>query len=115
MDPRERSTDVERAAERLRLPRARLGLGVKRLLDMLLAALMIVVLAPLMALVCVLLAGEGGGWLEDRVRLGRDGQPVRLFRFCALPGALGRGLEWLGLRDAPVLFAVLLGRLSFVG
>jgi lipopolysaccharide/colanic/teichoic acid biosynthesis glycosyltransferase len=76
---------------------------------------MLVALSPLLVLVVVLLGVAGGGWLERRERLGRDGRPVRLYRFRTLPGALGRGLELLGARDLPVLLAVLSGRLSFVG
>jgi len=106
---------VERAAERLGLRRARAGLAVKRGLDVLLSLLMLVVLLPVMLLVCVVLAGAGGGWLEHRLRLGRDGRPVRLARFRELPGGLGRALERAGARDVPLLAAVLAGRLSFVG
>src|SRR3954470_19181707 len=115
MDRQDRSPDVEQAAQRLRLPRVRAGLAVKRTLDVLLSLLMLVALLPVMLLVCVLLAGAGGGWLEHRVRLGRDGPPGRLVRFRALPGGFGRGLERLGARDVPLLAAVLIGRLSFVG
>jgi lipopolysaccharide/colanic/teichoic acid biosynthesis glycosyltransferase len=109
------SPDVEQAARRLRRSRARGALAAKRALDVALAALMLVALAPLLAVVCVLLAGAGGGWIEARVLLGRDGRPVRLHRFRALPGALGRALERLGAREAPLLLSVLSGRLSFVG
>jgi lipopolysaccharide/colanic/teichoic acid biosynthesis glycosyltransferase len=109
------SPDVEQAARRLRRPRARNALAAKRAFDVSLAVLMIVALAPLLLLVCVLLGGAGGGWVETRMRLGRDGRPIRLYRFRALPGALGRALERLGARDLPLLLSVLWGRLSFVG
>jgi lipopolysaccharide/colanic/teichoic acid biosynthesis glycosyltransferase len=112
---RAQSPDVEQAARRLRRPRARGALAAKRALDVLLAAVMLVALAPLLALVAVLLGGADGGWLEARVRLGRDGKPMRLYRFRALPGALGGALERLGARELPLLLAVLCGRLSFVG
>jgi lipopolysaccharide/colanic/teichoic acid biosynthesis glycosyltransferase len=115
MDRQDRSPDVQRAAQRLGLRRARAGLAVKRGLDVLLSLLMLVVLAPVTLLVCVLLAGAGGGWLEHRVRLGRDGRPVRLARFRELPGGFGRALERVGARDVPLLTEVLAGRLSFVG
>jgi lipopolysaccharide/colanic/teichoic acid biosynthesis glycosyltransferase len=109
------SPDVEQAARRLRRPRARGALAAKRALDMLLAAAMLVALSPLLVLVVGLLGVTGGGWLEPRMRLGRDGRPVRLYRFRALPGGLGRALERLGARELPLLVAVLFGRLSFVG
>jgi lipopolysaccharide/colanic/teichoic acid biosynthesis glycosyltransferase len=109
------SPDVEQAARRLQRPCARGALAAKRALDVLLAAVMLVALAPLLALVAVLLGGAGGGWVEARVRLGRDGKPMRLYRFRALPGTLGGALERLGARDLPLLLAVLCGRMSFVG
>jgi lipopolysaccharide/colanic/teichoic acid biosynthesis glycosyltransferase len=109
------SPDVEQAARRLRRPRARGALAAKRTLDVLLAAAMLVALAPLLVVLVVLLGVAGGGWLEPRERLGRDGRPIRIYRFRALPGALGRALERLGARELPVLLAILFGRLSFVG
>ncbi len=109
------SPDVEQAARRLRRPRARGALVAKRALDVLLAAVMLVALAPLLLMVGVLLGGAGGGWVEPRMRLGRDGRPIRLYRFRALPGGLGRALERLGARELPLLLSVVCGRLSFVG
>jgi lipopolysaccharide/colanic/teichoic acid biosynthesis glycosyltransferase len=110
------SPQVEHAAERLRRPRTRGALAAKRALDVVLAALMLLALAPLLVLAVLLLGGAGShGWLERRTRLGRDGEPIRLLRFRALPGPLGRGLERLGVRDAPLLLCVLRGRLSLVG
>jgi lipopolysaccharide/colanic/teichoic acid biosynthesis glycosyltransferase len=112
---RAQSPDVEQAARRLRAPRSRGALAAKRALDVLLAGTMLLALAPVLGLVLALLGLTGGGWLEPRMRLGRDGRPIRLYRFRALPGALGRALERLGARELPVLLAVLFGRLSFVG
>src|SRR5207245_2992676 len=66
-------------------------------------------------LVAGLPGAAGGGWIEPRVRLGRDGRPVRLYRFRALPGTFGGALERVGARELPVLLAILSGRLSFVG
>jgi lipopolysaccharide/colanic/teichoic acid biosynthesis glycosyltransferase len=112
----DRSPDVERAAQRLSRPHARAALVAKRLLDVALALLMLVALMPLLAVLIVMLAFGGDGWLEQRVRLGRHGRPVVLSRFRKLPGgAVGRFLERIGVRELPVLFAVLRGRLSFVG
>ena len=87
------------------------------MLDVLLAAVMLVALAPLLVLVVLLLGfgGAEGRWIERTVRLGRDGRPIRLLRFPALPGGLGRALERLGARELPLLLCVLTGRLSFVG
>ena len=114
---RARSPDVEQAAERLRRPRVHAALVAKRALDVLLAAATLLALLALLVLVGLLLAfgGAEGRWIERRVRLGRDGEPVRLLRFPALPGGLGRALERLGARELPLLLCVLTGRLSFVG
>jgi lipopolysaccharide/colanic/teichoic acid biosynthesis glycosyltransferase len=111
-----RSPDVERAAQRLSRPHARVALIAKRLLDVVLAFAMLVALLPLLALVVVMLTFSGDGWLERRVRLGRHGRPVVLSRFRELPGgAFGGFLERIGTRELPLLFAVLRGKLSFVG
>jgi lipopolysaccharide/colanic/teichoic acid biosynthesis glycosyltransferase len=111
-----RSPDVQQAAERLSRPRARIALGTKRLVDIVLASVMIVALLPLFVLVLVLLTFGGDGWLEQRERLGRHGRRVILSRFRELPGGpFGRLLARIGARELPLLFAVLRGRLSFVG
>jgi lipopolysaccharide/colanic/teichoic acid biosynthesis glycosyltransferase len=112
----DRSPDVERAAKRLASPRARAALAAKRTFDIVLALAMLIALLPLLAVIAVLLVLAGEGWTERRVRLGRDGRSVVLTRFRELPGgAVGRALERAGLRELPVLLAVLRGRVSFVG
>lgn len=117
MDRREhRSPDVERAAERLARPRTRVALAVKRLADVLLALAMLVSLLPVLIVVLLILTFAGEGWIERRVRLGRNGRAIVLTRFAELSGgALGRGLERIGARELPLLLAVLRGQLSFVG
>jgi lipopolysaccharide/colanic/teichoic acid biosynthesis glycosyltransferase len=113
----DRSPDVERAAQRLRRPRARASLFAKRLVDVVLAFAMLVALLPLLVVVVFLLLFSGGdGWIETRQRLGRHGRSLVLSRFRELPGgAVGRWLERVGARELPLLYAVLRGRLSFVG
>ena len=112
----DRSPDVARAAQRLGRPRARISLALKRLCDIVLALLMLVALLPLLIVVVLLLAFAGDGWVEKRMRLGRNGRSVVLTRFRELPGgAVGRTLERIGVRELPVLMAVLRGRVSFVG
>jgi lipopolysaccharide/colanic/teichoic acid biosynthesis glycosyltransferase len=110
-----RTTDVEAAALRLQRPVARLALLMKRSLDIALASVMLVALVPLLLVVAVLFAVRHESWFERRVRLGRDGRTLGLARFRPLPGAMGRMLERTGARDVPLLFAVVTGRLSFVG
>jgi lipopolysaccharide/colanic/teichoic acid biosynthesis glycosyltransferase len=117
MDQRlERSPDVERAAQRLARPLTRAGLIAKRVLDVVLAVVMLVALLPLFVVVGALLGFAGDGYIEHRTRLGRHGHPVVLTRFHELPGgAFGRWLERIGARELPLLMAVVRGRLSFVG
>src|SRR4051812_41736875 len=112
----DRSPDVARAAQRLGRPRARISLALKRLCDVVLALVMLVALLPLLIAVVLLLAFAGDGWVEKRMRLGRNGRSVVLTRFRELPGgAFGRSLERIGARELPLLLAVLRGRVSFVG
>lgn len=111
-----RSPDVERAAERLARPRARAALLAKRLLDTVLALVLLVAVLPVLVLVLLMLGFAGEGMVERRTRLGRHGRSVVLTRFQELPGgAVGRWLERAGARELPVLLAVLRGRVSFVG
>jgi lipopolysaccharide/colanic/teichoic acid biosynthesis glycosyltransferase len=110
-----RPPDVARAAERLHRPHARLRLAAKRCLDLALALAMLLALVPLVVLAALLLLLDREGWVERRDRLGRDGLPLGLWRFRPLPGRLGRSLERLGVRELPLLFSVVVGRLSFVG
>lgn len=112
----DRFPDVERAAQRLARPRARFALVCKRSVDIVLALTMLIALLPILIIVGLLLAFAGDCWLEQRRRVGRNGRPVVLSRFPELPGgAVGRALERIGARELPLLFAVLRGKLSFVG
>jgi lipopolysaccharide/colanic/teichoic acid biosynthesis glycosyltransferase len=113
--PTLRTPDVAQAAQRLRRPSLRAALVAKRCLDILLAVLALVALLPVILLMVVAHLGDDGGWIERQLRLGRDGRPVALMRFRAIPGGLGDALERLGARDVLLLFAVLRGQLSFVG
>ena len=57
---------------------------------------MLVALLPLLVVVVLLLAFAGDGWIEKRMRLGRNGRSVVLD---ALPRAAGRrasGAGWSG-------------------
>jgi lipopolysaccharide/colanic/teichoic acid biosynthesis glycosyltransferase len=111
----ERPPDVVGAAERLQASHARARLAAKRVLDLVLALAMLAALLPLTLVAALLLLTEDDGWLERRERLGRAGRPLRLWRFRPLPGSFGRALERVGVREVPMLVAVVAGRLSFVG
>jgi lipopolysaccharide/colanic/teichoic acid biosynthesis glycosyltransferase len=111
----ERPPDVARANERLTGSRARVRLAAKRALDFVLALTMLAALAPLVVVAALLRLTDDDGWFERRERVGRDGRPLALWRFRPLPGPLGRALERIGVRDVPMLIAVLGGRMSLVG
>jgi lipopolysaccharide/colanic/teichoic acid biosynthesis glycosyltransferase len=112
----DRSPDVERAAARLARPRARVALVAKRLLDVVLALVLLIAVLPVLVLVLLMLGFAGDGLLERRTRLGRHGRSVVLTRFRELPGgAVGRWLEKAGARELPLLLTVVRGRVSFVG
>jgi FlaA1/EpsC-like NDP-sugar epimerase/lipopolysaccharide/colanic/teichoic acid biosynthesis glycosyltransferase len=107
---------------------------MKRLLDIVLSATGLLVLAPVMAAVAVALKREGAGpVLFRQVRLGRDFRPFRILKFRTMvpgaealgpgitPGAdprvtrLGAFLRWTKLDELPQLFNVLRGDMSLVG
>jgi lipopolysaccharide/colanic/teichoic acid biosynthesis glycosyltransferase len=110
-----RTSDVAQAAERLRRPPLRLALLLKRGLDVALAVLALLALAPIALLVVVAHLGDERGLLERHLRLGRDGRSVALLRFRPLPGLVGHAFARLGALDIPLLVAVVRGQLSFVG
>jgi lipopolysaccharide/colanic/teichoic acid biosynthesis glycosyltransferase len=90
---------------------------VKHFLDRMIAALLLVILLPVLVLVAVAL------WLETRgpvlvrePRRGFDGAPLGVHRFaCAGAPLVGGGLRRLRLDGAPMLLNVLKGEMSLVG
>jgi len=114
--------------------------AVKRLIDVVLALICIVILAPLMLVVALLIRKEAGSpVLFRQVRAGRDGVPFTILKFrtmemrdagcCLDPGAcIGiqmppgvrtpRRVEKLrrtGLDELPQIINILRGEMSFVG
>ncbi|MBM4117851.1 sugar transferase, partial [bacterium] len=116
------------------VPLSGLGRVLKRSLDLAVAGLALVLLAPLLALIALaVLAGDGRPVLYGQVRLGRDGRrfTIRKFRTmrrdAELAGAgwsqpddarrtrLGGFLRASSLDELPQLWNVLTGEMSLVG
>ena len=113
----------------------RLQMRAKRALDLVLATLAIVVLAPLFALVAIAIKlTSPGPALFRQQRVGLGGQPFEVFKFrtmaaekCDATGVrqtvagdsrvtpLGRFLRATSIDELPQLFNILLGSMSIVG
>ncbi|MER2606181.1 MAG: sugar transferase [Siculibacillus sp.] len=105
---------------------------IKRLIDTIAAAVLVVTLAPIMLLVAFLVAVDVGlpvtFWQR---RPGRDGRPFRLFKFRTMRAAhdrdgrrladeertsrIGALMRKTRLDELPQLFHILLGEMSFIG
>lgn len=107
---------------------------MKRAFDIVASACALVVLAPLLAIIAVLVAlGSPGGAFFRQVRVGLNGREFRLLKFRSMrPGSEAKGQLTVGGRDPritrigfclrkskldelPQLFNVLLGDMSIVG
>src|SRR3954453_5681392 len=131
-----RTMDLVWGTTLVRLPRAPFrspAWQVKRLIDIVLSGLALVVMAPVM-LVCALLVkiNVGSPVLFRQQRLGLDQKPFTLYKFCTLrPGSsqegswsiaddarvgrVGRLLRRTSLDELPQLWNVLRGDMSLVG
>jgi lipopolysaccharide/colanic/teichoic acid biosynthesis glycosyltransferase len=107
---------------------------LKRIFDICLSIIGLVILAPLFAIVAVLIKKEDGGPVFYRgIRVGKDGKPFKIFKFrTMIPDAeklgiystadddpritrIGRILRKYKIDELPQLINVLKGEMSFVG
>ena len=86
----------------------------KRLSDVLLATLSLIVLSPLLILVAFLLRLDGGSIFACPTKVGRWSVPFRQIEFDTA-GSLGRLIRRFQLHRLPVLINILHGDMSFIG
>lgn len=112
-DPRKTCEDP-RWSDRSALP---VGGVPKRVLDVVLAVVALVILAPLLAVVALILLRSGGRPILTSDRLvGFRGRAFDGYRFRTSQGTLiGAVLERSGVAELPRLLNVLAGSMSFVG
>jgi lipopolysaccharide/colanic/teichoic acid biosynthesis glycosyltransferase len=112
----------------------RIQIGIKHLLDKIVAIVLLVVLAPiLIAIGIAIKAGDGGPVLFTQPRLGVNGRQFRIWKFRTMViGAdsllnpdgspsgdritqVGKVLRFLSLDELPQLINIVVGDMSFVG
>jgi exopolysaccharide biosynthesis polyprenyl glycosylphosphotransferase len=112
-----------------------LGWPLKRVFDVAIASIAMIIVAPLMLLVALAVRLEiGPGILFRQVRVGRDGHPFTCYKFCSLKpasenesrerwnvtsddriGRVGRFIRAWSIDELPQLLNVLRGDMSIVG
>lgn len=105
---------------------------IKRLLDIILSLLAIMILSPLFLIVAVIvLITMGSPIIFSQERIGRDEKPFRLYKFRSMTNAkdkdgnllpekdrltkTGEIIRSLSIDELPELFSILSGKMSFVG
>ena len=122
------ASDIE---DRLYAPDAAALSRMKRLLDIALSVVAIVLVVPLMLLIALVLWLTGGEVIYRAPRIGRDGQPFTMFKFVTMARDdsgprvtgggdrritdVGRWLRATKLNELPQLLNVIRGEMSLVG
>jgi lipopolysaccharide/colanic/teichoic acid biosynthesis glycosyltransferase len=86
----------------------------KRLTDVVIAGLLLILFAPAMTVIALVLRIIGGPVLVGRLYIGADGHPFRCWKFRS-DTRLGEITHRAGLNGLPHLFSVLNGTMSLVG
>ena len=116
------------------LKRHRVSLLLKRIFDIIVAGLLIVVLSPVMIILSIMIKADSKGPVFFRqVRVTRYGRPFRIFKFRTMVDhadeigtqvttkgdarvtKIGKRLRGCRLDELPQLFNILTGDMSFVG
>ena len=105
---------------------------IKRLLDIILSLLAIIILSPLFLITAIIvLINMGSPILFSQERIGREEKPFRLYKFRSMTNAKDRDgnllpekdrltkageiIRSLSIDELPELFSILSGKMSFVG
>ena len=102
---------------------------VKRLLDIILSSLMIVICLPLMIIIALIIKKDGGSAIFIQKRSGKDNDPFMIYKFRTMHiendvhdfkcedriTKFGKFLKRTSLDELPQLFNILKGDMSFIG
>jgi exopolysaccharide biosynthesis polyprenyl glycosylphosphotransferase len=71
----------------------------KRVVDLVIAAMLAVVTLPLVGLLAALVRSDGGPWLFEQTRIGEGGRPFHLYKLRTMRVGSGTEAQWAELED----------------